>query len=194
VAHTPEQRDLMNLCGAKKKNGDSCRAFAGQGTEHPGVGRCKYHLGGTKTHRTHAVRQEAQRRSIEFGQSLPVEPTEALLGVLHLSAGHLSWVREELAATDDKRSFDAQVLLRLFNDERDRVARIAKAALDAGVQERHIKLAERYGELIATVLRAIFYDPELALTAAQRDRLPDLLRRHLSGLESDRPALERGAA
>jgi len=194
VAHTPEQRDLRQLCGAKKKNGELCRAFAGQGTEHPGVGRCKFHLGATKTHRTHAVKQEAQRRSIEFGQPLPVEPTEALLGVLHLSAGHLSWVRDELAATDDKRSFDAQVLLRLWNDERDRVARIAKAALDAGVQERQVRLAERYGETLAALLRAVFYDPELALTAAQRDRLPDLLRRHLSGLDEGPPALLRGAA
>jgi hypothetical protein len=188
----------MNLCGAKKKNGEPCRAFAGQGTEHAGVGRCRWHLGNTEAHRKHAVKlkaeQEVQKARGVFGQKIPVEPTEAMLSVLHLSAGQLAWLHDELAEQEDKRSFDGQVLMRLWNDERDRVARISKAALDAGVAERHIKLAERYGEAIATVLRAIFYDPGLGLTPAQRDRLPDLVRRHLGAVEGDQLALERGAA
>jgi hypothetical protein len=187
----------MNLCGAKKKSGELCRAFAGQGTEHPGVGRCRFHLGNTKAHRKHAVKLKAEQevqRARTFGQKIPVEPTEAMLSVLHLSAGQLAWLHDELAAQTDKRSFDGQVLMRLWNDERDRVARISKAALDAGVAERQVKLAERYGETLAGVLRAIFYDPELALTAAQRNRLPDLLRRHLSAATENQPALARGAA
>lgn len=190
MPHTPEQRDRHALCGARKKNGDPCRKFAGEGTNHPGVGRCRFHLGNSKNHEQHAIRIEAQRRLVEFGQPVAVEPTEALLAVLHLSTGHLSWVRDELAGMEDKTSFEAQVLMRLWNEERDRVARIAKAALDAGVQERAILLAERWGEQIATVLRAIFDDPELALNQRQRGRLPDLLRRHLGALDADeRPAL-----
>jgi hypothetical protein len=180
MAHTPEQRETNALCGAKKKNGESCRAFAGQGTSHPGVGRCKFHLGNTKAHEKNAVTQEARRSMVEFGQSLDVEP--ALLGVLHLSAGHLNWIREELAATEDKSTFDAQVLLRMWDDERDRIARISKAALDVGVAEKQIRLAERYGEQLAGLLRAVFYDDALGLTEAQRSRLPDVLRRRSSGL------------
>jgi hypothetical protein len=37
---------------------------------------------------------------------------------------------------------DAQVLLRMWSEERDRLARVGKACLDAGVQERRIELAE----------------------------------------------------
>jgi hypothetical protein len=33
----------------------------------------------------------------------------------------------------------------LYGEERDRAARVAKAALDAGVAERQIVLAERWG-------------------------------------------------
>jgi hypothetical protein len=176
----------MQLCGAKKKNGKLCRAFAGQGTEHPGVGTCRFHLGNTKTHQVSAVRSEAQRRAIQFGQPVHVEPTEALLAVLHLSAGHLQWIKDEIAATEDKQGFDSQVLMRMWDDERDRVARVAKAALDCGVAERAVKLAETYGQQLAQVLRAVFMDPELALTAVQHERLPDLLRRHLGALEEQR--------
>jgi hypothetical protein len=186
VAHTPAQRDNMTLCGARRKNGESCRAFAGQGTNHPGVGRCKFHLGNTQSHELNAVKQEARRSMVEFGKPLDVEPAEALLGVLHLSAGHLNWVREELAAMDDKTTFDAQVLLRMWDDERDRIARISKAALDVGVAEKQIRLAERYGEQLAGLLRSVFFDPELALTDAQRSRLPDVLRRHFGALDTPR--------
>jgi hypothetical protein len=86
--------------------------------------------------------------------------------------------------------------MRLWNDERDRVARIAKAALDAGVAERHVQLAERYGEQLATLLRAVLYDPALALTDAQQSVLPDLLRRHLTAAAQtvdERPALVQAA-
>jgi hypothetical protein len=184
VAHTPEQRDHNALCGAKKKNGETCRAFAGQGTAHYGIGRCKFHLGNTKGHQVHAVKQEAKERAIKFGESIHIEPTEALLAVLHLSAGHLRWIKDEVAATTDNDSFDARVLMRMFDDERDRVARIAKAAIDAGVAERQVRLAEEYGELLAGLLRRIFDDRDLGLTTKQRAQLPDVLRRHLSALDT----------
>lgn len=189
MAHTTRQRDGMRLCGAKKKNGEACRAFAGQGTNHPGIGRCKFHLGNARNHQIHAVNEEAKTRMIQFGESLDVDPATALLGVLHLSAGHLNWVRAELSGLEDKRSMEGQVLLRLFDEERDRLARISKAALDAGVAERQVRLAEEYGAALANLLHAVFHDPDLALTAAQRSRLPDILRTHLSQAPTERPAL-----
>jgi hypothetical protein len=191
VAHTKEQRDRQALCGAKKKNGDTCRAFAGQGTDHPGIGTCKFHLGNSQKHKTHAAKQEAMAKWAErtkFGEPLEVGPAEALLGVLHLSAGHLAWIRDELARIKDKRKHEAQVLMRLWDEERDRIARISKAALDVGVAEKQIQIAESYGQQLATLLRAIFFDSNLGLTDAQKALLPDILRLHLSHLET-RPAL-----
>src|SRR5437660_28365 len=111
MPHTPEQRDKHALCGAKRKNGEKCRLFAGQGTDHPGVGKCRFHLGATRNHRTNAIKVEAERRSLQFGESVAVDPTEALLSVLHLSAGHLAFIRGELATHEDKRTFEAGVLL-----------------------------------------------------------------------------------
>jgi hypothetical protein len=190
VAHTPEQRDRHALCGARKKNGDACRNFAGQGTEHFGVGRCSRHLGNTKNHRVHAVKEEALKRTIQFGQPLDIQPAEALLATVHLSAGHLQFLRDELGTIDDRKSFEAQVLLRQYNEERDRLTRTSKLACDAGVAERIVFLAESYGEQMAALLRAVFFDGDLDLTPGQREQLPVVLRRHLSRLE-ERPALTR---
>jgi hypothetical protein len=156
-----EQRSTYPLCDAKKKNGDRCRAFAGQGTEHLGQGRCKNHGGSTRSHRAAAVRVEAARRLPQFGQRIEVEPTEALLTVLHLSAGHLAWIREELASREDKTTFEASVLVRQWERERDRVARIAKAALDAGVAERGRPTGRNLWGAARDSAPEVFADPEL---------------------------------
>jgi len=64
--------------------------------------------------------------------------------------------------------------------ERDRCARFAKTALDAGIAERQVRLAERQGALIADVLRAVMGDAELGLTPEQRKAMPHAARRALA--------------
>lgn len=46
-------------------------------------------------------------------------------------------------------------LVRLEGEERDRCARFAKLALDAGIAERQVRLAEQQGALIARALRTM---------------------------------------
>lgn len=99
--------------------------------------------------------------------------------MLYLASGAVVWLREEIAATDDLGTFESRVLVQLYGEERDRVAKVAKAALDAGVAERAVGLAERHGAFLAELLRRVFADPELGLGSAQQERLPDVLRRHL---------------
>ena|ERR1035437_9165231 len=194
--HTSEQRSKHALCGARKKDGNPCRKFSGENTNHPGLGHCKYHLGRTENHNKHAVKVEAQQRmeKLGFGMAVNIEPSEALLSVVRLSWGHLCWLRSEIALHDDKSTFEVAVLLRMYSDERDRVARIAKAALEAGVQERQIRLAERWGEVLAELLSGIFADPELAITARQQAQLPSVLRRHLIAIDGEATRVELPAA
>ncbi len=183
MAMSSEKRSEFPLCNAKKKSGERCRAFAGQGTSHLGIGRCKFHLGSTRSHVSNATVQEAQRRMVKFGAPIEIHPQEALLAMLHLSSGHTAWLREEIAKMESLDSFESQVIVNLYNDERDRLARVARSCLDAGIAERMVLAAERYGVAVAGVLRAIFDDGDLGLTVGQRDRLPTLVRRHLGSLE-----------
>jgi hypothetical protein len=180
---TPDQRSTYPLCGARRRDGERCRKFAGEGTNHKGTGRCKFLGGSTPTHVASAVIQEARRRSLEFGEPVDVEPADALMMMLQLSAGHVAWVRQELSYLEDRATFEGQVLMRLYGEERDRVARIAKAALDSGVQERLVRLAEKYGELLAGLIQEILGDPDLELTVGQRERAPSVVRRHLAALQ-----------
>ena len=194
MPHTPEQRDKQHLCGAKKKNGEKCRAFAGQGTDHPGIGTCKFHGGSTRTHKQHAVIQEAQRRMVKLGAPVEMRPTEALLAMLHLASGHVAWLRGEISRLDDLSSSEGLAFVALYGEERDRVAKVAKACLDAGVAERQVRLVEQYGSALASVLGAVFADPALHLRSEQRAALPEVLRRHLVAIEggdSARTALRR---
>lgn len=97
--------------------------------------------------------------------------------MVHLSAGQVRYLGEELEAIDgDKSDYESQVTTRAWDNERDRLSRIAKNALDAAVQERAVRVAERTGAAIADTLRRIFFDEELALSPEQRDCLPALLR------------------
>src|SRR5207253_10117252 len=104
----------------------------------------------------------------------------------HLSSGHVAYLREEIAALKDLSKPDAQILVNLYADERDRCARVARSCLDAGVKEREIKLAEAYGATIAHVLRDLFNDRALSLSSTQKRALPVLLRRHLLAAEGRR--------
>jgi hypothetical protein len=68
-------------------------------------------------------------------------------------------------------------LAQLEATERDRCARFAKLALDAGIAERQVRLAERQGALIEQVLTSVFAD--LGLTDQQMKEAPAALRRAL---------------
>jgi hypothetical protein len=185
---TKELRDRFQLCGARKKNGDTCRLFAGQGTPHLGIGRCKHHGGMTPNHMKNAAKVESQRRMVQLGGSVEMAPHEALLAMLHLSSGHVVWLRNEISAQKTVGDFEARVIYQMYSEERDRVARIAKACLDAGVAERQVRLAEEFGQMLADVLRAVFEDKDLAMTREQRALMPAVLQRYLVKAEGN-PAL-----
>lgn len=56
-------------------------------------------------------------------------------------------------------------------------AHFAKMALDAGVEERMVRVQESVGESLAAAVRGILDD--LDLDTAQRGRAPDIVRKHL---------------
>lgn len=73
-----------------------------------------------------------------------------------------------------------RALVQLEGEERDRAANFAARAVAAGLAERSVRLAERQGELIADVLRAVLGDPSLGLSESQVAMVPALLRQHLA--------------
>lgn len=193
MGYSSEQRDRLktSLCGARKKNGTTCRAFAGQGTDHLGVGVCKYHGGATQAHAKRAVALEAKRRMVTLGQPLDrIAPSEALDGLLRASAGHVYWLRDEITGLDDLGTNEAAVLLKMYDAERDRLTRISEVALKSGLTEEHVRLTQAKAHHMVTIVMEAIQGVELS--EDQRRALGASLRvsvaKHRGGLDGEDPA------
>lgn len=189
MAHTPEERDNFErpLCGAKKKNGDRCRAFAGQGVDgNPGVGPCKFHGGATRNHKKHSVELEAKAAMAKLGKPIAdLRPGEALLGLLRSSAGHVQWLLDSIQSLDDLGNREAEVLLRMYDGERDRLARIDAACVSAGLKAEEIRLqqdkAASFVKIVHSAARDVGFTPTqlralgvaLRKSAAEASDAPD---------------------
>jgi hypothetical protein len=70
---------------------------------------------------------------------------------------------------------DIRGLVRLESEERDRCARLCKLAIDAGIAERQVRMAEREGATLAAVIRRVL--DGLGLSAEQQVLAPVLVAR-----------------
>lgn len=163
---------------ATRGPGTPCRNWAGQRTDHPGIGVCWLHGGRTSAHRSKAVVTEAKRRMVTLGEPLrDATPTTVLLNELSATAGHVAWLRETVSNLDALSSHEAEVITRLYAEERDRVTRIAEACVRAGVAEAHVRVLETQAISAVTAIRraaerAGLGDKQLkALGAALREEL-----------------------
>lgn len=178
-------------CGAKRTGRDgTCDLPAGYGTDHLGFGKCKWHFGNTRALKIAAAKEEMRERF--YGDEVSIEPTEAILEEIRRSAGHVRWLHSMILRMDAQLEGQDpdRVLLQLsvtgwgkaawtkmYADERAHLVKTAKMAIDAGVAERQVRLAESHGELLATILRAVLTD--LKLTPEQQALAPEIVTRHL---------------
>lgn len=181
------------LCGAKKHDdsGDTCKNPAGAGTDHLGWGKCKWHGGNAKMLKVAAAREEAAElvKTLRAGQPLDIDPDQALLQEVHRTAGVVQWLEDligELGVKDLTVMTEIGYRPRAFHEmwikEREHLAKVAKMTLDAGVQERHVRIAEEQGALLATVIRNVLGD--LSLTPEQRAQAPEIVHRHLLAISA----------
>jgi len=172
-------------CNSRKKNGERCRQPAGAGTDHLTVGQCRLHGGMMAPTRLHGARVLADRKARAALQSMAVpvqmHPQEALLAMVWEAAGNVAWLGsrvQALAAGDGDRAGQSGVvggvmsstvqgslyeareeeraIVRLYGEWVDRLAKISKMALDAGIEERTVRVAEEMGTfIVATVNRVL---------------------------------------
>jgi hypothetical protein len=87
------------------------------------------------------------------------------------------------AASESQRA-----LVQLESQERDRAVRYAKVAHDMGIAEREVRLAEKQGELLASVIRGVLDD--LDLSEEQQAQAPAAIQARLRAVAE----LETGGA
>jgi hypothetical protein len=183
-----EGRD-KRLCGGRRRDdsGETCRRPAGWGTNHPGHGPCKLHGGSTPNHAKAAQREAASDAVATYGLPREVEPAQALLEEVHRTAGHVAWLAQVINAGTpgdlsqwSEAGRKPSVFVDLYQGERAHLARVAKSALDAGIAERQVRMAEAQGELLAGVIRRVL--DALDLTPEQAARVPQIVPAELRAI------------
>lgn len=199
----------FKVCGAWR-NDKQCGQTAGWGTDHYGYGECKLHGGAMRNNRIAAAKEEAMdvARSV-MGPALDIEPMEALLLCVRIAAGEVAYSTYKIEQLSDEEALvlpetvterDAtgehaesyvektvtnaaslNVWIIARGQATDRLARYSKMALDAGIAERQVRVAEQAGDELALAIRAIL--DGLGLSVEQEKRAPDLVRRALQQLE-----------
>ena len=174
-------------CGAKTKHGTTCAQPAGFGTQHLGIGKCKYHGGNTKANIGHAAKEQARL----MGAPREMNPLDALLWCMSITAGEIDWLTERMAELKEADyteldQFGVKQLHLWGRERRDRVEMLAKfsaQAVQLGLTERSIKLAETYGAMIAMMLKSIF--DRLGLSKRQQAIAPRIVQETLIQIEKE---------
>lgn len=187
----PRDTEGNPICGARKKSkkgGTLCSLPAGYRTDHPGYGKCSFHGGNTPTLRTSAAKyvggEVVDKMTMSYGYGVPIKlsPTEALLQEVRRTGGHVAWLADRIQLwemADENGTLSKPITevqqqwLDLYHKERANLVKVAKTALDAGVAERKVRLAEQQGELMIAALNMVF--EKLNLTVEQRRLIPSIM-------------------
>lgn len=137
------------------------------------------------------------RKAVEtYGLKLDIDPVTALLDEVQWTAGHVAWLRTkvqeleeatlvwgetervdkgatEFTGQDITEAAAPNIWLQLYQKERSHLVNVCKAAISAGIEERRVRLAERQGDVIVSVLQKIFGD--LNLTEEQLALVPQIV-------------------
>lgn len=116
-----------------------CARAAGAGTDHEGIGLCSTHKGAQGAGRI----QGAIELAIRFADEMNVTPWEALLSQVRLLANQVAWLRVRVGLAEDEHGVDGikpggpgWEWVALLEARGDRLAKVSKMAIDAGVAER----------------------------------------------------------
>lgn len=141
---------------------------------------CNYHGGAARQNRAAGQRRVAKVKVVAqlARMGIPVEttPEDALLGQVAEAAGNVEFLREQVQGLDALHGPNhlgdqmAHVVVQLYGEWADRLTRFAKMAIDAGIAERQVRIAERQGALLADFVRTLLDSPELELSLTQRER------------------------
>ena len=178
------------LCGQSKFDGNTCTRVAGAGTDHPGYGWCSSHGGRSEDGIRLATHERARELGEFYGLPKDVHPGDVLLIETRRTAGHVEFLRDLIGKleNEDAEAGPSEVLkewLGIYHFERTHLTKTAKMALDAGVQERMVSLAEAQGAMVADAIERIL--TQLQLTDQQRRLVPLVVPTILRQMRTGQP-------
>jgi hypothetical protein len=174
------------LCGAEGKTGP-CKNIAGKKTSHKGVGRCWLHGGASPQAEVSGVVALARNEMQVMGKPLDVPPHEAILLLIQIASGEVAYCSEKIAGLEDHQAMRDTMFGPVLNEwikarheAMDRLAVYSEKALKANVEERHVRVMERWGDDLAEFARGLLEDFGLS----GDPRAPEIVRRRMMLLAS----------
>lgn len=199
----PDAPDRERCGGPRRQNEGTCTQPAGWGTPHPGVGRCKLHGGSTPSHVAAGQKALAERAARTYGVAREVNPVQAMVELLHDSAGHVAWLRDivqesepdalvwgkadevnresgEFPGVDTKYAAAPSVWLAQYDRERRFLLDVSRDLARLGIEWDAREAIRKQGAALAAVVRAtvrrLGLDPTSPdVIAAYRGGLKDVL-------------------
>ena len=138
----------------------------------PGATVCYIHGGEARQVKAKAeqrLQDEHARQAVAtYGLPLEIEPHQALLDEVYRTHGHVIWLRDTIQALQAEQlhgpvgggehsepRHEPHVWIRLYQEERRHLARVAFDCIKAGIEERRIKLAEQDAERIVAYTKGL---------------------------------------
>jgi hypothetical protein len=173
--------DFILQCGEPTHEGTQrCTWPAGFGTFHKGYGRCQTH--------SNRRAERAWQLAMDIARELDKSPWDALLFGVRVSAGAVMETERKLKeierANDGAEITPPEIKYWRAESRRERtlMARISKAAIDAGVAERLVRQVELEGTMVAAAIAAAL--DAIELTPEQRMDALGAAQRHLFAIEA----------
>lgn len=177
--------------------GELCGRYAGAGTDHRGVGRCWQHGGRDEEGR----REAAWIVGHAFARQLDISPWEGLLVAVKIAAGRVAFIEGKLATATEDRQLEPPLKESISEAGRthdhqgtnlhhwvkqaeywtDRLAKVSRLAIDAGVAERVVRQLELEAQLMLRATNLTL--DELGLGDEERSRALVIMSRNLLKLE-----------
>lgn len=163
---------------------EPCTWLAGRGTDHEGIGLCRKHDG----YRNKGARRGAILMAMLFADEMQVSPWEALLSQVRLLANQVRWLRYRVEWAETMDGADAIKpdgsgwhWVCLLEARGDRLAKVAKMAIDAGVAQALVSQINLEADHMAQA--AIATMDKLGIYGAQREEALDFMAGELERLE-----------
>jgi hypothetical protein len=150
---------MSDQCAARKRQEphDACKRPAGWGTDHPGVGCCKYHGGaspsGKKAAATVKAEREVRALAAQYLADAPavVNPLERLLGLAGETDAWLAAARtrvgqlldEDALTTWSETGEDVKALVKVYERALDRTHSMLASLAKLDIEKRLTAIAER---------------------------------------------------
>jgi len=190
------------VCGAKKRDRGPgqkrgrCLLAAGWGTDHPGIGKCKFHGGSTPNHIKAAA---GEQLAVLLGEEIETDPLNALMWCIRLAAGEVAFWKLQIAELEEHEWYEdtiagKQMALagRELRHARDALANYSSQAIKLGLQERQVRMAEMYGSMLSSFVKSIL-DPIMPhLSEEGRKMIPQVVREAWNQLERQQLELPKG--